>query len=51
MLKERNDTTHIYNENAARLLIDNILNKYIKTFCTMQKAIRNRYGEELNKIF
>ncbi len=51
MLKERNDTTHIYNEDAARKLIDNILNKYIKTFCTMQEAIQNRYGEELSKIF
>lgn len=50
MLLQRNDTTHIYNEQATKKLIDNILNKYIKAFGEMEKGINNIYGEHLQNI-
>lgn len=50
MLRERNDTTHVYNEEAARELVENILKQYTKAFCIMKQAIIERYGEELNNI-
>lgn len=50
MLQQRNDTTHIYNEQAAKKLIDNILNKYIKAFSEMEEGINNIYGEHLQDI-
>ncbi len=50
MLQQRNDTTHIYNEQAAKKIIDNILNKYIKAFGEMEEGINNIYGEHLQDI-
>lgn len=47
MLRDRNDTTHIYNEDAAHELVAKILDKYISVFITMQSKIKERYGEEL----
>lgn len=48
MLRKRNDTTHMYNEEAARELVEKILDKYIGTFITMESKIKERYGEEIN---
>lgn len=50
MLRERNDTTHIYNEEAARELVENILKSYTNAFVVMQKAILERYQDELENI-
>lgn len=46
MLRERNDTTHIYNEAAAACLVEKILTTYIGVFCDMAQQIHRRYGEE-----
>lgn len=43
MLKERNDTTHIYNEAKAKELVGKIVNIYIGEFDKIQKEIQNRY--------
>lgn len=43
MLKERNDTTHIYNEAKAKELVGKIVNVYIGEFDKIQKEIQNRY--------
>ena len=48
MLRKRNDTTHMYNEEAARELVEKILDKYIGTFITMESKIKERYDEEIN---
>ena len=45
MLKERNDMTHIYDGNAAKELVEKIINEYIPTFYMMQKEIENRYQD------
>ena len=50
MLRERNDTTHIYNEEAARELVRHILDEYIDEFDNIQKAIEKKYGKELENI-
>lgn len=47
MLRDRNDTTHIYNQDAARQLVEKILNRYIQTFLMLEAKIEEKYGSEL----
>lgn len=47
MLRDRNDTTHIYNEEAAQQLIEKILHQYIGVFVSLEQQIRARYGDEV----
>lgn len=44
MLQERNNTTHMYNETAAKELVDHILNGYIAEFEKMRNAVMEQYG-------
>lgn len=50
MLQKRNDTTHIYNEVAARQLVEQILESYIQEFDRMSSAVQTRYGKVLDTI-
>lgn len=50
MLQKRNDTTHIYNEEAARQLVEQILESYIREFDRMSNAVQARYGKVLDEI-
>lgn len=47
MLRDRNDTTHIYNEEAAQQLVEKILHQYIGVFVSLEQQIRARYGDEV----
>ena len=47
MLRDRNDTTHIYNEEAAQQLVKKILHRYIAVFVTLEQHIRERYEDEV----
>lgn len=47
MLRDRNDTTHIYNEEAAQKLVEKILHQYIAVFVTLEQHIRERYENEV----
>lgn len=47
MLRDRNDTTHIYNEEAAQKLVEKILHRYIAVFVTLEQHIRERYENEV----
>lgn len=47
MLRDRNDTTHIYNEEAAQKLVEKILHRYIVVFVTLEQHIRERYENEV----
>lgn len=47
MLRDRNDTTHIYNEEAAQQLVERILHQYIGVFVLLEQQIRARYGDEV----
>ena len=46
MLRDRNDTTHMYNEQAAVELVDKIIKEYIPLFEKMEQAVKNRYSDE-----
>lgn len=50
MLKQRNDMTHIYNGEAARRLVQNILDRYIPAFLSLKEEIQKRYGEILEQL-
>ena len=45
MLRERNNTTHMYDAEAARELVTHILRDYIPAFASMREGIVSRYGE------
>lgn len=45
MLKQRNNTAHIYDGNAAKELQKMILDRFIPVFEKMGKAIEEQYGE------
>ena len=44
MLKDRNDVAHIYDEKAARRLVERILTEYIPEFVKLEKELTGRYG-------
>jgi len=50
MLRERNDSAHIYDENAAKKLVQKILHEYIHAFEKMQLGIMETYKDELKDI-
>lgn len=47
MLRDRNDTTHIYDADLAQRLVQTIIRCYIPEFERMDNGIRTRYGEML----
>ena len=47
MLRDRNDATHFYNEEAAQQLGEKILHQYIGVFVSVEQQIRARYGDEV----
>ena len=49
MLSEKNDASHIYNEEAARNLVNNILDKYIPEFQKTAAGLKEQYGDILFK--
>lgn len=44
MLRDRNDTTHIYGADRARRLVDAIIEDYLPEFLRLRKGIEERYG-------
>lgn len=47
MLKERNDTAHIYDGNAAKILVNRILTEYIPQFVKLEKELIHLYKDIL----
>lgn len=47
MLRDRNDATYIYNEEAAQQLVEKILHQYIGVFVSLEQQIRAWYGDEV----
>lgn len=47
MLNSRNDMSHIYDGNAAKRMVGQILEQYIPAFEQMQKSIEKQYGQML----
>lgn len=50
MLRARNDMTHIYDGNAAKEMVNKILNEYIPAFIKLKNGIEEYYGENIYKI-
>lgn len=50
MLKERNNMTHIYDGNAAKELVDKIIEQYIPTFNLMEEKIESRYKDIIESL-
>ena len=50
MLRDRNDTTHIYDEAAARALVRKIIDDYAPEFARLRDAVRAKYGAELESM-
>lgn len=50
MLKSRNDMTHIYDGEAAKQLVNTILNSYIPAFLKMKDGILGYYQDVLDEI-
>lgn len=48
MLRDRNDSAHIYDEERARRLVDAIIADYIPEFERANQGLVARYGEALN---
>ncbi len=50
MLKERNNTAHIYDGEAARKLTDRIITEFIPEFEELQSNIEKQYKNVLKNI-
>ena len=50
MLKSRNDMTHIYDGDAAKRLVDNILHRHIPEFEKLRVSLIKRYRDVLPQI-
>lgn len=50
MLKERNNTAHIYDGEAAIKLTDRIIAEFIPEFVELKSGIEREYGEVLEKL-
>lgn len=50
MLKDRNDTSHIYDGNMAKQLAFKILEEYIPVFISLRENIRERYQSVLEEL-
>ena len=49
MLRERNNTAHMYSAEAARELVRHILETYIPAFARLRDALRENYGNRLKE--
>ena len=50
MLRERNNTAHMYDAQAALQLVGHILSDYIPAFVRMRDGISSRYGVQLAEL-
>ena len=50
MLKARTDMSHIYDDNAARNLVNLILDNYIPEFIKLKDEIQAYYGDILDNL-
>ena len=50
MLRDRNDTTHIYEKARVQALVDTVLTRYIPEFQHVATAVEERYGSDLDTI-
>ena len=49
MLRDRNDSAHIYDGARMRRLVDTIIDDYIPEFERLRQGLRERYGTMLER--
>lgn len=49
MLRDRNDSAHIYDENRAQRLVHTIIDSYIPEFERVDRGLTERYGTMLTE--
>lgn len=49
MLRDRNDSAHIYDGEKARRLVDTIINDYLPEFNRLEHGFVHRYGKLLDE--
>ncbi|MGK4255314.1 HI0074 family nucleotidyltransferase substrate-binding subunit [Bifidobacterium pullorum] len=49
MLRDRNDSAHIYDGEKARRLVDTIINDYLPEFNRLEHGLVHRYGKLLDE--
>ena len=50
MLAQRNNMAHVYDQAAAKELMEKILKDYIPAFRALEKELRDKYGETLDTL-
>lgn len=50
MLKDRNDTSHIYNGDMAKELASRVLKEYIPSFAAIKEKVLSRYSDILEDM-
>ena len=50
MLSQRNNMAHIYDNHAAKKLVEEILIRYIPSFQQLEKSILEKYGGVLKEL-
>lgn len=50
MLKERNNTAHIYDGEAAKILVQRIITDFIPEFENLKSGIEKQYKDVLLKM-
>ncbi|MDO4797236.1 MAG: HI0074 family nucleotidyltransferase substrate-binding subunit [Coriobacteriales bacterium] len=50
MLRDRNTIAHVYSGDELRRLIQRVLDTYIPTFQALERAVFEKYGDELERI-
>ena len=47
MLRDRNNTAHVYDESSALLLVHDVVDAYIPEFQRVEQGLIARYGDVL----
>ena len=50
MLRDRNNTARVYDENAAKQLVTTVIEHYIPEFVRLRDDVVSRYGELLESL-
>lgn len=51
MFKDRNRTSHTYNESTAREIVNNIFTSYFQLFAELKKEMEKHLQENKNQLF
>lgn len=50
MLRDRNNTAHVYDQQLAKQLVDLTISRYIPEFVRLRDGVVGRYGELLERL-